>query len=328
MSLQIINAGVLDSIQDLGRYGYQHLGINPTGAMDRFAASVANALLGKELTAPVMELHFPSAKILFEQPAVFSIAGGNFSPTINQQPVPMYQPVAVAENSVLEFTHIEKGFRAYLSFLPEIKIEPWLESFSTNLKAGAGGFQGRTLLKNDRIEFLKTVNLDALLKEKRTSVIHMKAAEIPMESKTIECVLGSEWNRLTMEGKEIFNECWFEITAESDRMGYRLKGRAMALKSNEQMISSPAGFGTIQVLPNGQLIVLMADHQTTGGYPKVGHVITADLPLLAQKSPGSVIKFKLTELAAAEKKWLAQQAYLRQIQEAAGTRLRELGLVL
>jgi antagonist of KipI len=156
----------------------------------------------------------------------------------------------------------------------------------------------------------------------------MKAAEIPMESKTIECVLGSEWNRLTMEGKEIFNECWFEITAESDRMGYRLKGRAMALKSNEQMISSPAGFGTIQVLPNGQLIVLMADHQTTGGYPKVGHVITADLPLLAQKSPGSVIKFKLTELAAAEKKWLAQQAYLRQIQEAAGTRLRELGLVL
>jgi antagonist of KipI len=327
MSLQIIRAGILDSIQDLGRYGYQHLGINPTGAMDRFSASIANALLGKELSAPVIELHFPSSKILFEKPAIFSLAGGNFSPTVNQLPVPMYHPIAVAENSVLEFNHIEKGFRSYLSLLPELKIDPWLGSYSTNMKAGAGGFNGRAFMKHDRIEFSKTLNLDAILKESRFSVIHLKAAEIPMESKTIECVIGSEWNRLKMEGQEIFNDCWFEITPDSDRMGYRLKGREMGLKIKDQMISAPTGFGTIQVFPNGQLIILMADHQTTGGYPKVGHVITADLPLLAQKAPGSVIKFKMTELAAAEKKLLAQQAYLRQIQEAAGTRMKEIFLM-
>ena len=327
MSLQIIRAGILDSIQDLGRYGYQHLGINPTGAMDRFAASLANALLGKELSAPVIELHFPSAKIHFEKPAIFSLAGGNFSPTVNQLPVPMYQPIAVAENSVLEFIHIEKGFRTYVSLLPELKIDRWLESFSTNMKAGAGGFHGRALMKNDRIEFSKTLNLDDILKEKRSAVIHLKAAEIPMENKTIECVMGSEWNRLTMDGQEAFVNGWFEITPDSDRMGYRLKGREIGLKMKDQMVSSPAGFGTIQVLPNGQLIILMADHQTTGGYPKVGHVITADLPLLAQKAPGTVIKFKMTELAAAEKKWLSQQGYLRQIQEAAGTRMKEILLM-
>ena len=92
MSLQIIRAGILDSIQDLGRYGYQHVGINPTGAMDRFAASLANAILGKKLSAPVIELHFPASQILFEEPTILAICGGDFSPRINNQPVPLHHP--------------------------------------------------------------------------------------------------------------------------------------------------------------------------------------------------------------------------------------------
>jgi antagonist of KipI len=188
-------------------------------------------------------------------------------------------------------------------------------------------FKGRALIKNDRIAFVKNIELKNILKEKRFAIIPLTAASNSIETKTIECIIGSEWNRLSDEAKEIFHDCWFEITVDSDRMGYRLKGREMEMKLKDPMISSPAGFGAIQLLPGGQLIVLMADHQTTGGYPKVAHVITADLPLLAQKIPGSVIRFKMVELADAEKKHVDQQTYLRQIQEAAGTRLRELHLI-
>ena len=322
--MQITRAGILDSIQDLGRYGYQHMGINPTGAMDRLAASVANAVLGKEFNAPVIELHFPSSKILLERPAIFSLAGGDFSPSVNQVPIPLYQPVAVAGNTILEFNHLEKGFRCYLSLLPEMNIKPWLGSYSTHLKAGAGGYMGRSFRKGDRIEFLSFLDIERILKGEPLAIIHLKASEIRMENKTIEFVLGSEWNLLSLESKEDFERSWFEITPDSDRMGYRLKGRELEYMMNGQMISSAAGFGTIQLLPNGQLIVLMADHQTTGGYPRIGQVIKADLPLLAQKAPGTVIRFQKTELAAAENKWLDQQSYLRQLKESAETRMKEI----
>ena len=153
MSLRIIKAGVLDSIQDMGRYGSQYLGINPGGVMDRFSAQLANALLGKELSDPVFEIHFPSSQFLFETTTIISICGADFSPTINDQPVPVHIPIAVNRGSVLKFNAHKTGARCYLSVLHELKINKWMKSYSTNLKAHVGGKNGRQLIKDDQIFF-------------------------------------------------------------------------------------------------------------------------------------------------------------------------------
>jgi antagonist of KipI len=144
----------------------------------------------------------------------------------------------------------------------------------------------------------------------------------------IQFMIGNEWFRLTRESQEIFQNSWFQVTVDADRMGYRLAGNKMEMTSEEPLISSAVNFGTVQLLPNGQLIVLMADHQTTGGYPRIAHVISAHLPLLAQKGPNDVIRFVMTDLQTAEEKILKQHHYLHQLQDASRLRIEELGLVL
>jgi antagonist of KipI len=323
MSLRIIKQGILDTIQDDGRYGQQHLGINPNGAMDRFSARLSNALLGKELGDPVMELHFPASQILFEKETVIAITGADFSPTINGQPVPLHHPVAVNKKTILGFAKHQSGARCYLSVLHGFRLNQWMNSYSTNLKAGAGGVQGRALLKNDVILFQNGPSVSTFLHEKDIAVLPWKAMDIVDTRNEIEFVIGSEWHWLTPEAREIFQEHWFQITNEADRMGYRLAGQKLNPKEEEQLVSSAVGFGTVQLLPKGQLIVLMADHQTTGGYPRVAHVISAHLPVLAQKKPNDVIKFKLTTLEEAEKKLVTQKKYLLQLQIACKFRMEE-----
>ena len=140
----------------------------------------------------------------------------------------------------------------------------------------------------------------------------------------IEFIIGSEWHWLTREAQETFLEHWFQITNEADRMGYRLAGQKLCSNTSEQLVSSAVSFGTVQLLPNGQLIILMADHQTTGGYPRVAYVISAHLPILAQKKPNDVIRFRLTSLEEAQKKFVNQKKYLQQLQIACKFKVEEL----
>lgn len=323
MSLRIIKNGILDTVQDTGRYGSQHLGINPGGAMDRFSAQLSNALLGKDLKAPVIEIHFPASHILFEKETVICICGADFSPTINEHPVPLHQPIAVNKKTVLKFNRLQSGARCYLSILNEMKLDKWMNSYSTNLKAGAGGLDGRALLKNDVILIQNGYKITTLLHEKDFIILPWKAQYSVDIRNEIEFIIGSEWYWLTKESQETFREHWFQITNEADRMGYRLAGPKLMVKNEEQLVSSAASFGTVQLLPTGQLIILMADHQTTGGYPRVAHVLSAHLPILAQKKPNDVIRFKLTLLEEAEKKILVQKKYLQELQIACKFRMEE-----
>lgn len=321
--MRIIKQGVLDTIQDLGRYGYQHLGINCNGAMDRFSMQLANALLGKELNAPVFEIHFPSSQILFEKEAIICLSGADFLPTINDRPVPLHHPVAINKKTILKFEKLQTGARCYLSFLNELRLDKWLNSYSTNLKACAGGFQGRSLLKNDVILFQNELNISKLLHEKAFIVFPWKAHDAVDTRNEIEFIIGSEWHWLTKNVQELFQEQWFQITNEADRMGYLVASQSLEQKNKDQLVSSAVCFGTVQLLPNGQLIILMADHQTTGGYPRVASVISAHLPILAQKKPNDVIKFKMTYLEEAEKKIVSQKKYLLQLQFACKFRMEE-----
>lgn len=323
MSLRIIKNGILDTVQDTGRWGLQHLGINPGGAMDVFSAQLSNALLGKDLDAAVIEFHFPSSQILFEKETVICIGGADFSPSVNNQPVPLHQPIAVSKKTVLKFNRLHSGARCYLAVLNEMRVNKWMNSYSTNVKAAAGGLEGRALLKNDVILFQNGSGVTKLLHEKDLLVLPWKAQYTVEPKNEIEFLIGSEWYWLNKESQETFREHWFQITNEADRMGYRLSGQKLYVKNDDQLISSAANFGTVQLLPSGQLIILMADHQTTGGYPRIAHIQSAHLPVLAQKKPNDAIRFKMTTLEEAEKKLLAQKKYLHELQIACKFRMQE-----
>lgn len=324
MSITIIRAGIADAIQDKGRYGYQQLGINPGGAMDQYAMQVANALTGNAPGEAVIELHFPASVLLFDAPALIALSGADFSASINGEPIPILHPVLVFKNDVLQFHKPLAGARACLSIRGGMDIAPWLGSTSTNLKAGAGGLSGRVLQKGDIIGFKGNAVPGIADAGSTFRVLPWRADTGPVETQEPVLVLaGHEWNRLTESAKTQFAHSTFIITRQSDRMGYRLLNEPLTALHNEEMVSSAVSFGTIQLLPDGKLIVLMADHQTTGGYPRIGHVITAHHSRLAQLNPGDGIRFQLTDQATAELLLRKQQQHLQQLQNACTFRLEE-----
>jgi antagonist of KipI len=322
MSITIVKAGILDTIQDQGRYGYQQYGINPGGAMDKYAMQVANALAGNELKEAVIEIHFPASVFLFNEPCIIALAGAELGASINGEYIPVLQPIAVGKNDVLQFERPAKGARSYLAVRGGFMLGKWLNSNSTNLKAGTGGVRGRALQKNDELK-LKVIYKSRLTAH---SVLPWKA-DIDFDEgaeKAIRILTGNEWSWLTEEAKEIFQGQEFIIDNNSDRMGYRLSGHTLSAKRTEELVSSAVGFGTIQLLPGGMPILLMADHQTTGGYPRIGHVISADHTRLAQMKAGDALFFKIAEQEEAESLYIKQQQHLLQLQTACKLRLEQI----
>lgn len=303
----------MDTIQDQGRYGFQHLGVNPSGAMDIFSSRLANSLLGNDLLTPVIEMHFPAPEILFEQPAIICITGADLSPVINQKSIPINQPVLVNRNTLLKFERLRSGARCYLSILHGLKLEKWLDSYSTNLKAQAGGWQGRKLQKGDKLFFNNEFEFSSLIGN--NDFISLKWSANGFDERPgneLRFIKGNEWDWLKDDSADLLCEK-FLITKDSDRMAYRLNGKDLKAKKG-QLISSAVTFGTMQLLPNGQMIILMADHQTTGGYPRIGHLISADLPILAQLVPGDKISFRPVDLGTAETEMIEQANYLQHLQ--------------
>ena len=318
MSLKILKAGLLDSIQDMGRFGYQQFGINPTGAMDKYAVAIANSLVCNDMNEAVIEVHFPGASILFEQTALIAISGADFNATINGIGVPINHPVVINKNETIQFNSLKNKTRCYLSVKGGLNVPEWLDSSSTNLKAEAGGFNGRKLLKDDVIE-LNDAGFDFALQEKEAfKILPWEASDNiePGLSEDILVIAGSEWDWIDKQSQEKFLKNPFYISHNSDRMGYRLASEPLQAITKTELVSSSVSFGTIQLLPDGQLIILMADHQTTGGYPRLGNIISAHLSRLAQMKAGDKMNFKFTDHQTAEALFIKQQQHLHQLQIA------------
>ncbi len=326
MSLRIIKSGVLDSIQDAGRYGYRHVGINPSGVMDKQAMQIANILVGNDPGEAVIEMHFPAAAFFFEQPALIAISGADFLPTLNAEEIPVLQPILVSKYAILQFEALRMGARAYLAVKGGLAVAKWLNSYSTHLKAYAGGYAGRALQKDDAIGFPPLEErVTAILAGKEVHVFPWKADNKWNENSSTEILVlpGNEWDMLTADSKEQFLHQPFIIAPNSDRMGYRLNADPLGTVSSEEIVSSAVNAGTVQLLPDGSLILLMADHQATGGYPRVAHVITVDHSRLAQMKAGDKIYFKFTDQQTAESMIIRQQQHLQQLQNACTFRLQE-----
>jgi antagonist of KipI len=328
MSFSIVKPGLLDTIQDMGRNGYGNWGINPGGSMDRYAAEVANLLVGNCRQEAVLEIHFPGPQILFEQNTLIAITGGDFSPTVNDEIIPRWQPIVVRKNTVLHFPSLVQGSRCYISVHGGYCMEKWLGSYSTNLKAGVGGWHGQPLKKGDELPFKEnTIYFAGLLKDDSNFEVlpwRVNTTKIYRYPHEIGFIPGNEWSLLSPPFQNIFLENNFLIHPSSDRMGYQLKGPALTMGKHQELVSSAVSFGTVQLLPDGQLIILMADHQTTGGYPRIAHVVSAHLPKLAQLRPSDTIQFKLMDNAAAEELLLWQQKELHILQRSCQDHLNEL----
>ena len=315
MSITIIKAGLFTTVQDGGRKGFQYLGINPSGAMDALAMQIANVLIQNKSDEAVIEFFYPAPVFRFHIDAFIALSGADFGATINDIPVPINHPIFVPKNAVLSFTKKISGHIAYLAIQGGLELNEWMNSYSTNTRAGAGGMEGRTLLKEDEIK-LKASVIQKNSQSQLQILPWMADTKGLYQTQSLRYLPGNEFSLLNTFSQQFMTNAQFTILADSDRMGYRLKGPALKCKKTIELISSGVTNGTIQLLPSGQCIVLLADHQTTGGYPRIGHIIQSDIPTLVQQSPGTIIRLIPVNMETAEKINNRQGQYLQQLKNA------------
>lgn len=324
MSIRIIKQGFLDTVQDVGRYGWQHIGVNPGGVLDVAALAVANMLVGNQTGEAAIEMYYPCASIMFEREAIIAISGAETGAAIQGVPVPINTPLVVAAGTVLESTGLKKGCCCYLAVKGGLVVDEWAGSCSTNTTVGAGGYKGRKLLTGDVIAFKQQALPPLLLADNPFIKLGWRADVAPLYTVAENILIcpGQEYHNLDEPSRMVLVNTPFTITPQSDRMGCRLHGLPL-LAPGEEMVSAGVTRGTVQLLPSGQLVVLMAAHQTTGGYPRIAHVITASMPALAQIQTGKNVNFALVAHPEAEALLLAMQQYLLQLQQACKLRLEE-----
>jgi len=287
----------------LVRVGYQHLGVPVAGAMDARAHRLANLLAGNADDTATMEITVSGPTLRFEQPACIAICGADLSPHVRNKPIPLNRPIVLKSGSELSFAERRHGARCYLAVFGGFAVANVLGSTSTYVRSSIGGWHGRALRKDDLIELhagLMSSGLTALSRKLWDIEVYLPAPLASSPRKTVRIVKGAQWKEFSPESCAAMITQPFRISPDSERMGYRLQGPSIVLSEPRQMISEATSFGTIQVPSGGQPIVLMADRQTTGGYPKIANVAAVDLPLLAQMLPGDEVRFEPIALEHAQ----------------------------
>ncbi|TQR07781.1 biotin-dependent carboxyltransferase family protein [Psychrobacillus soli] len=302
MSVKVLHAGLLTTIQDTGRFGSQKYGVIVSGAMDSYSSRLANILVGNNEHEATFEITLYGTTLEFNEDTLMAITGGDFQATLDGVIVPLWRPIVVKKESILKFNSAIKGSRAYIAFAGGIDTPLTLGSKSTYLRANIGGFKGRAIQKGDIIPIGKTDKelIRRLEKNDINWSINFNELICFKQDMVIRMLKGTEFDRFDKVNKQTLLQNAYTLTVQSDRMGYRLDGPPISMAEKFELLSEGVTFGTIQIPPNGQPIILMADRQTTGGYPKIGQVITADLPSLAQLQPTAQIRFKEVTLEEAE----------------------------
>lgn len=292
-SIKILNPGLLSSIQDSGRFGYQQYGMPVAGAMDLDSLQFANWCVGNDLKEACIEATLLGPIIEFQIDTYIAICGADIPILINNFEVEQNCNLKVKEGDVLSFGPIQSGCRIYIAFAGGLSVPELMQSKSTYLRGKFGGFEGRALAVGDGIRVDK-VNFLPI-----KSIPQDLVAEYKSETQ-IRVTTGADITRFTQEGIMDFLCSEYTISPQSDRMGYRLAGKKITHVGGADIISSGIGTGTIQVPGHGEPIIMMSDHQTVGGYTKIANVISVDLPLLGQMKPGDKIRFKEVSLDLAQ----------------------------
>lgn len=323
MEMRIVRAGQLTTVQDLGRRGYRAAGVPLSGAMDPFALRIANSLVGNAESAAALEFALVGPEVEFSTDTIIALGGADCAG------LSAWKPIAVAAGARLALGECVRGCRGYLAIAGGIDVPPVLGSRSTYVRGGFGGFQGRPLQEGDVLAIAdRRVGSAADMErgaaagpvpeaathgDQRVTTWRIDPRVLPAyaAAATVRVLPGAQ----AREFGATLLETVFHVSPQSDRMGLRLAGPAIARSSAEELLSSVVLPGTVQVPRDGQPVVLMADAQTIGGYPQAAHVIAVDLPVVAQLRPGDTIRFVEVTLEEAHRLTLVRDRALAMLRE-------------
>lgn len=332
MGIVVERPGQLTTVQDLGRRGYQHLGVPVNGAMDEISHRMANLLVANEEGEATLEITLTGPRLHFQEDAVIAACGADMVPEVDGVPFPMWRPVRVAAGSRLTFARPRIGCRTYLAVAGGFDVPVVLGSRSTALLCGYGGLHGRALRKGDVLalrapDHAHTARWVRLLARRhhgmafpRWSVSRHKMP-YRVVPQTVRVLGGRHWQAFPVAERQRFRAAEFRVGKDSDRMGYRLEGEPLKPVRGGDVLSEGVVAGAVQVPPGGQPIVLMADHQTTGGYPVIAVVASVDLPVVAQLAPGETLRFELVTHEQSYAAALAREQQLGRVRDALAERL-------
>ena len=308
MSALLVNRpGLLTTVQDLGRWGFQSLGVPVAGPMDPFSHRWANALVGNDPRAATLEITLVGPDVTFEGERLVAVAGAEFELTLDDQPVPANVTVLARAGSHLRFGRRARGARAYLAVAGGIAAPPTLGSRATHVLSRMGGFFGRALASGDRVPLGQSSAETVRLKPDPTRLV---PRAIPDRHARVRVLPGPQRERLNDDALDLLQSAPYTIANDSDRMGFHLQGPSLGHVRGADMISDATPLGVLQVPASGQPVLLMADRQTTGGYPAVATVISADVGLAGQLGPGDTISFLVCSRREALAALIAQERTL------------------
>ena len=309
-TLRVEKPGLLTTVQDLGRPNAIVAGVQMGGAMDRFAHAAANLLVGNDPAAATLECTLRGPVLVADHECLVAITGADFDARVNGAPAPAWTSLSLSPGDKLTFAGRREGARIYIAVAGGFEADRWLGSLSTNLMAGRGGMHGRPLQAGDTLATAREASHRA--RAGRSVPDELRPA---YRDHILHAVAGPHLKRLDADSRSTLFDASYELSGESDRMGYRLEGPRLAV-TGEELLSFGLVAGAIQVPPSGKPILLMADFQTAGGYPVVATVVSASLPIAAQLLPGDELRLASVTLERAQKMRKALATALETIRTA------------
>lgn len=306
MNIQVLHPGFLTTIQDLGRPGWAHQGVSASGAADALSLRLGNRLCGNSESAAALEMTLVGGRFEFSDTGVICLAGADFGPALDGRPAPLWTSFPVRPGQVLQIGPTRGGARCYLCVRGGLDVPLILGSASTHLLTGLGGLAGRPLRKGDAL----AVRPHALAGPGHLRRLHPAVLPRLHPTGPLRVVAGPQADHFTPTARETFHGAAYRVTETSDRMGLRLAGPALEKGHAADLVTEGAPLGAVQVPRDGQPIILFVEHQTTGGYPKIANVISADFHRLGQLRPRDEVRFEAVSLAAALERLREQEDLL------------------
>tara|TARA_S200000501_G_scaffold8750_1_gene7797 strand:- start:5865 stop:6794 length:930 start_codon:yes stop_codon:yes gene_type:complete len=307
MSIYVINSGVQTTIQDLGRRNKAHLGISAAGAADAYSMKIANIIVGNNIGQPILEMTLFGGEYKFQKDAIIAFAGSIFKVSIDGESIEFYKSYKIKNGCTIKIGPTIEGARCYLAVRGGLKVPSSMNSHSTHILSGIGGHKGRALKKGDEINIFDLEDDFAPKKNFRSPP--------KIKRDTIRITEGIQHNFFSKLMKNNFLKNEFKVSTQFDRMGIHLQGPKIIPIEKNDIITEGIPLGGVQIPGNGNPIISFVDHQTTGGYPKIANVITADLCKVGQLKPDDQLQFEMVTIKEAEYLRLFQEKYLSDLQK-------------
>jgi biotin-dependent carboxylase-like uncharacterized protein len=305
-TVHVVRPGLQTTVQDLGRWGHQDLGVPVAGPMDPFSHRLANLLVGNSSRAATLEITLIGPELEFAAEATIAICGADFDIVANGQPIHRDATTRIAPHTRLAFGRRRAGARAYLAIAGGFQTPVVLGSRATHVVSGMGGIEGRALVAGDRLPYLA--------QQERAVSRRAPGLTLPASGRArVRLLPGPQVDWFAPQALAVLTSVSFRVSPRSNRMGFRLEGPPLARQNTVEPISEPLAFGALQVPAAGEPILLMADRQTAGGYPKIASVIAADLPLAGQLAPGDFVEFSLCSRQEAAAALIARERPLLRV---------------